>query len=340
MEEVKMKRTLSIMLVLILLMVMAIPVFAQAATGKITGMVDRLSLGYSGANGDYVDLGEVYPQDERIEYIYLYDSMFEWDGASSMSATPTQLSSSDIRNAKMTVKTTANSRIVESVTINSRESRIEVKFSQTFPSIKEQEFDFNVYLTIDGRRQSDYGISFSGTFCNPIVDVYGNDEHADVSDGSIAEAKEYVRSITFDVGNGAHIKTRMSNGKKLYCTTTRTPSARDDEVFTKYRALDGVITFTAIGLGSSSDKIELDSEYRDYFVYSADMKYLGKGNIDLEYSEKLYLSIKKLDIEDEFDKDESSVSTSSAGKDQSSTATEPVESAHPANVNHNPSTGR
>ena len=71
-----MKKIIAMILTLTMMLCMAVFAFALSGpTEKITGMVQGLSHGYSASGGDAV-LNEVNPQDERVEYIYLYDRCF------------------------------------------------------------------------------------------------------------------------------------------------------------------------------------------------------------------------------------------------------------------------
>jgi hypothetical protein len=242
-----MKRTASFITALLLLLGAATTVSAAADHGDITGMAHDLSYGYSGDS----DLGEVAAQDELVEYIELTDAMFTWedgyapqddededeDTSEDESETedetetndedekknkPAPLTSAQIRDARLSVRAT-NSRVLESVTVNNRESRIEVKFLEELVGTQEQDFDFDVILSIDGRQQRDYAMNFSGTFSNLTVQADDNTDYVDISDGEVIEAVDYVRAITLDLGDGVELSTRLSEGRKYYGTAERVP---------------------------------------------------------------------------------------------------------------------
>jgi len=329
-----MKKTLAITLALMLVLCLTVTGFAQDSPGKITGMAQGLGLGYSATGGD-ADLGEVYPQDERVEYIYLYDSMFTWEDDSVLPATPTKLTPAQIRAARLEARSNKSTgKVLDSITLNTRESRIEVKFTKEYVGIKELDFDFDVVLSIDGRRQSDYAMNFSGTFCNPVVEVYDNDWEVDISDGSVAHAQEYISRLKLDVGNGVTVSTRLSKDKKVYCTTTMTPDSGDDELMKEHTGIAEVINLRAVGLSGSGTAVKLAPEYSGYHVYGKDLSYLGKGNEELELSEKYYLAAKKLELPDE----EPAVSEAPAPAVTQPAA--PSEAQSTSNANNNPNTGR
>lgn len=329
-----MKKSLSILLAFTLMLTLAATAFAMDGNAKITGMAQGLGLGYSGSGGN-IDLGEVYPQDERVEYIALYDNMFTWDTELPATATPTQLTASQIRAARLDVRSNKqNSKVVDSITLNSRESRIEVKFKKEYVGTKEIDFDFDVFLTIDGRRQNDHGVNFTGTFTNQVVELYGDYGSVDISDGSVAEAMESISKLEVDLGDGVTVTTRLSKGKRIYGTTDRTPSSSDDEVMREHKDITDVITMHTAGFSSGST-VKLGAEFRSGYVYSGDLKYLGKSGDELPFTEKYFISAKKLDIADE----EPAGSTSVPTEDNKEPATPAVDQT-PKNANDNPGTGR
>lgn len=322
------------------LMVLGIATTAFAATNpaaKITGMAQSLSVGYSG--DPY--LGDISPQDERVEYIDLTDAMFAWDDNYVPVATPTALTTSQIRNAKLTVRATSN-KVLEDVSINASKSRIEVKFLDELVDTKEIDFDFDVILSVEGRRQSNYAMNFSGTFANPVFEVYAGTEREDISRGEVAEAQEYIKSIVFDAGSGVFVNTKMMKDSRSYATATLTPDKADEAVFAEYKAIRDVINLKTSGIPSSAT-VTLGAEYKGYYVFCKKGNYLGRGDASLLLTDKYYLATEMV---------ADFVNDKSANEDTSSnTEPKPVEGVkppvssstegnHPENVNHNPNTGR
>lgn len=332
-----MKKVLSVALATIVTATAAISAYA-ASSGKITGMTENLSMGYSSAPGSSsVDLGTVYPQDERVEHIYLYDSMFSWDDG-YVAATPTVLNNGQIRDARLTAKAT-NSRVVRDVTMNAREGRIEVAFPKELIGVKELDFDVEVVLSIDGRRQSDHSMIFTGTLANPIIEVYSGYETVDISDGSVAHAQEFVSKVELLMGDGVSYTTRMSKDKRIYATASRTPDRSDDELMEKHRDIEGVINIQASGLNTGG-YLKVDGSYGKYHVYDADLNYLGVSTEELPFHSKYYIAAKKLELETEVEEvPEESKATSDPQVSEPQGGSSVVESAASNNANHNPMTG-
>jgi hypothetical protein len=211
--------------------------------------------------------------------------------------TPTHLTPAQIRNARLDVRVDSrNSKVVESVKINQRESRIEVSFTDEFSGVKETDFEFDVYLTLDGRRQTDYGMTFTGTFGNPVIEVYEGSDYVDISDGSVALAVDSIKELDVDIGNGVIITTRLSKDKRVYGSATHTQDRADDEIMKEYKDIDYAVSLNTVGLNSTANTVTFGHEYTGFYVYDKDLEYLGKAGDKLAYSDKYYLSSKKLEI--------------------------------------------
>jgi hypothetical protein len=353
----------------LLLLLGAATTVSAADHGDITGMAYDLSYGYSGDS----DLGEVAPQDGLVEYIEFTDAMFTWeDGYAPQDnvvedkdtsedegetateteaedkneSKPAPLTSAQIRDARLSVRAT-NSRVLESVTVNNRESRIEVKFLEELVGTQEQEFDFDVILSIDGRQQRDYAMNFSGTLANLTIQADDNTDYADISDGEVVEAMDYIRAITLDLGDGVELSTRLSEGRKYYGTAERVPYDDRDQFMDEYPSVEEAIVLKTVGLSGSASTVTLGEGLDSYYVYSEDGEYLGRGNDKLAYSDVYYLSSKKLDLAEDDKPEDATKPTDPAANTE---PTDPTSSApgtapsgsvpmSPPNANNNPGTG-
>ena len=326
-----MKKILAFALTALMITAATTSAFAAAGTGdKITGMSGSLSLGHSGST----DLGEIAPVDSRIETIDLLDTMFTWDGYEPDPASPTQLTSAQIRAAKLTVRHSGGAKAVDSVTINNRDGRIEVAFVDEYVSTKELDFTVDIYLVIDGKRQSDNGVTLTGTLANPVQEVYADEDYVDISDGSVVHAMEFNTKVQLDLGNGVSVNAKLFKDKKYYGTAKHTASDRD-ATLEKYPEISEALTLQTIGLNSTGSKVRLDGSYASYYVYNKDLQLLGRGSDLLEYSAIYYLSVKQLDIKEEVLEDFTK-SINGNGQNEEPGLTNTTWS----NVNDNPGTGR
>jgi hypothetical protein len=346
-----MKRTASFITALLLLLGAATTVSA-ADHGDITGMAYDLSYGYAGDS----DWGEVAPQDGLVEYIELTDAMFTWEdgyapqdvvdedegasedeGETEVKPKPAPLTSAQIKDARLTARAT-NSRVLESVTVNARESRIEVKFLEELVGVKEIEFDFDIILSIDGKQYRDYAMNFSGTFSNLTMVVDDGTDYADISGGDVVEAMDYIRSIDLDLGDGILLNTRLSEGRKYYDTARRVPGDDHDAFMREHPSVEEAVVLKTVGLSGSASTVTLGRGLGDYYVYSEAGEYLGRGNDKLAYSDVYYLSSKELEIADDKEPEDVKVPTDPAANTEPTDPTSSVPTS-PPNSNNIPSTG-
>jgi len=332
--------------------------FAKDVDGNIVadledGYTDDRPLGLSGnysttsvarsVNNQTVSYtDDIVPHDEVEDYIYLTTAMFDWDSTHTNNNTGI-LSAKQIRTSKLAVRTSVSSgsKAIDEVKIENKDGRILIAYAPEWVSTKDLDFDFTVYLTFDGKRWNDQGLTFVGTLANEITEVYSEDDYVDTSSGQIAEAMDFVKDIEVDLGNGVSIFTKMFKSKKYYGTCTRDADEQDDVVFAKYADIDNVVTMKTVGLNSTGDIVQLDTDYSDYYVYDKDLNYLGQSNELLPYSTKYYLANKKLDITDG-DDDDGLVDDGAPVTDDDDDGLNPASGGDDGadNANANPSTGR
>lgn len=313
-----MKKVLA--LVLAATMVLGMSTMSFAADNKITGIASKdaleksysRSLGessYNSMTGNSVSnqtvtyAKSIIPFDKTKDYIDLYRGMFQWKSTPDAG----RLSANEIRTSKLAVRTSnsSGSKAVDTISIDSKNGHIEIKYVEEYVATKDLDFDFTVYLTIDGKRHTDAGLSFIGTLANPVTQVYADDDYVDGSYGQVVEAMDFNKDIEVDLGNGISIFTKMFKGKKYYGTSTRDSDEKDSAVFAKYADIDNVVTLKTVGLNSTGDIVQLDTDYSAYYVYDKGLHYLGRSNELLPFSTKYYLANKKIDVvpgdEEEFD---------------------------------------
>lgn len=211
------------------------------------------------------------------------------------------LSSEEIRENNIAVYTSLQeeSRALKKVELLRSEGRIKIEWATRFVSVDDKNFALTLALSFDGRRDDNRALTFTGKIDNKRIKVYGNTNSVNIEEGLIVVPTEFNSKIAVYVGNGATIHTKFFKDKKYYCTTDRDADEADDVVFKKYADVDNVLTFYNVGINNTGDYVTLSTDYADYYVYDKDMKYLGRGNEQLNYSQKLYLANKRLDVDTE-----------------------------------------
>ena len=325
-------------IVLAVAMLLSMVVVASAAPGqnaRITGMAEPIVIGFSGSTS----LGDIAPQDRVVLHIDLTDTMFTWNDHTPNPRDPAAIPSSVLRRDRVDARVTGNTNIIERVSVNAAHSRIEVEFVRTLVGTRGVDFVFYVIPVIGGRQHRDYAVTFDGTFANPEFGVWDNTDREDISDGSIAYAQETIREITFEVGAGMTITTRMQSGSRMFAVATFEPDNRDLTVFNDHPSIREVINLRHSGFPNSAI-VRLDSIFGNYFVYGANGNFLGRGNEDLPLGNKFYLSTSRLEVTTPTDNQETPDGPAdelAPPTDGDAVAQQP---APGTNVNHNPPTGR
>lgn len=292
-----MRKVLALTLASAIAVGMTTAAFAASST-KYVSMSENLTFGYSGTHTtDTIDLGEIRADGLEVRF-QLYSEMFNAANGVTPPAAGTKLTASDIRSSKIVVRSQikGGSKTVSNISIENKTGSVIVEFVDEWVSTKEQDFEVFVYLTIDGKRNDEYGAYIIGTMANPEIEIYSDYEYVDLSNGYVAAAQEFVPRIEVDLGNGVSIFTKFFKDKKYYGIATREQDENALTVIAQHPDIDNVVTLKTVGLNSTGDVVRLDTDYSDYYVYDANLNYLGQSNEPLPYSTKYYLANKTLNI--------------------------------------------
>lgn len=309
-------------------------------SGKINGIASDARLGgtHSGAllNGrtlTYNELGnlEVKAGDDLL--LPLTAGFFTWDGTAPYAASP--VTRAQLRSGKVDVSTSSRSG-----TKAFRDSKpelyqdggttyVRVRFVEEFVATKDLDFSMMIYLTVDGRRNDGSGVEIAGTLVQDVYELYGDDAEFDLSYGGVVEAAEYIRGARLYLGEGVTVHANLSTGRKYSGIAKSDPTAEDERVMDKYKAIELAITLETVNLDRSSSTVTFDHP-GDYYVYDSSLAYLGRSSERLPFSRKYYFATEKLDVSDSVDgaNDEPVYEVPS----------NPVPAANNANIN--PGTGR
>lgn len=328
-----MKKVLALVLASTMALGMAVTSFAAEKT-KIQSFISGRTLGY--CVGDSIDLGDVVLDydNQRKETIKLVKEMFATD-TEGKNPLAEELTAKLLKDSKAAVRVTYDkgSKVIDSVELKEKDKEIVIKFVEEWISTGEQDFDFTVYLSLNGKRQSNEGVTFTGTFKNDSENVDAGYEEYDMSNGTVIEADEFVSKIELDLGNGVTMITKLFKGKKYFGIATMELTDADAELVSKTPAIDNVIYLKTVGLNAASNIVKLDVG-GDYFVYDSEMNYLGKSNENLPYSTKYYLATSELEVEDEEEPEEVEGEDEETNNAETGGDDDVIE-----NVNANPGTG-
>ncbi|MFV0400912.1 MAG: hypothetical protein ACK5LX_09895 [Oscillospiraceae bacterium] len=335
-----MKKVLSLVLAVVLVLGVASVAFGGPAVTKSNIVLGRSVTGGLVDSGDYYMPNDVRPGDDGIIFY-----IFTEDGSGNL--THVVKGDTDAKKLGAQVRATEGGSVINRDVSVKYESAakggfayVEFTFVDEFVSTKDQDFSAKLYLTFDKSRVAETEIEISGTFGNEVENVDEYDDYVYLGDTHVVEADAYIRSIQVDLGQNVSIWTRMFEGKKYYGAVSQEVKAEDEAVLAKYPDIDTVYYLKTINLNATGDTVAFDMDTNMYvYVQDADgnLVFLGRSADKLPYYTKYFLSAKELDVE--------AVTT------EPGDTTEPGESpeeppitggddAPAENVNDNPGTGR
>jgi hypothetical protein len=209
------------------------------------------------------------------------------------------LSSSQLAEGKVSVryKATAGAQALAGVTVGYDAeigACVLVQFQPELVKTQETTFEYDIYLTVRGRRRANTTFTIAGKIANPVVYVYGHEEVVNLSGGTVAEATTYIRDIRLDLGNGLSVNNSLYEGSRYYGVAAVEQSADDTPLLPDYPEVELIYTLSTIGLKREDRDIVTFDFTERYYVYNQDGKYIGTTNKLLPYSAKYYLALTQI----------------------------------------------
>jgi hypothetical protein len=165
-----------------------------------------------------------------------------------------------------------------------------VEFQPEFVQTQELEFEYDIYVTIRGKRETSTRITIAGKIANPVVYVYDGDDYVDLSDGYVAEATAYIKDIELYLGNGLSLRRALFKGSRYYGIATVEQSDTQSPLLPGYPEVELVYTLRTIGL-KREDRDTVTFDFTElYYVYNQEGQYIGTTSKILPYSAKYYLT--------------------------------------------------
>jgi len=217
-------------------------------------------------------------------------------------------------------------------------------------STSSRNFDDKITIFANGKRISDSDFTLKGKFENGKQTIEDEDDNElDLADGAARriEVKANVRGAELELDNNLYIYTTLYNGRNVYARSNNRPSNLQMAVLDKY-GFDDVVNLSAIGFTGSTEVkfdhpenlyiygVDASSAY-DAVADSVKLVYLGRSNDKLPMVGEYYLSTKEITLVTEAPAEEPPVDAdNSAPVDEN-----PVGGGNTsdANVNYNPGTG-
>jgi hypothetical protein len=170
-----------------------------------------------------------------------------------------------------------------------------VQFQPQFVQTQEREFEFDVYLTVRGKRKESTLFTIAGRIANPVIYLNEHDDYADLSNGTVAEAMAYIRDIQLNLGNGLLLNSSLFKGSRYYGVAAVEESDTENPLLPDYPEVELLYTLHTIGLKREDrDTVTFDFTQR-YYVYNQEGKYIGTTSNMLPYSAAYYLTSTQID---------------------------------------------
>lgn len=234
-----------------------------------------------------------------IVKVYLTPDIFvDSSGATIRESADEITKTSNLSSGKISVRRTTSKGkdIIKSVSLKNDKkygAYIEVKFVDYFVSTEEKDYKLTLYLTVKSKKVNSTALDISGTMSNNVIEVDSGDDYVNISEGEVAEAQDYIRSIDVDLGSGVILTTSMSRNGKYYGVVDATPTTADEKIMDLNSSVVEVFNVKTINLKKTGKVVSFDIDYTGY-VYDSTGKYLGTTREKVAYSTKYYISDKKV----------------------------------------------
>lgn len=261
------------------------------------------------------------------------------------------LTSEEIQRSRITLVTQmkGDSSPFKSADIDRSTGQVVVKLKDEWvPAASNKfavDFEMLMYLKIGGTSFADDTVTITGTLKNKEIDVYSNMDYVDLSDGTVAIPREFNKAISVNVGNGVTIHTKMFKDKKYYGISSREGDEEATQVLRAHKEVSNVVTMKVFGLNNDNDNVTFGNDYADYYVYDANMNYLGRGTDKVSFSTKYYFADSEIEFEEEEGEEEEpepddEPADGDGGDANEAPASTGGDATQSPNVNNNPGTGR
>ena len=298
-----MKKVLSLLLVLTLVLGMSVTSFATGDVPALGGGFSAIHASSGAAisvmSGNEYDFGDEVRPGGGVTY-RLDDSAFSGYATNATSDVDDfqllSLATGGITKVMMPkvisrVRISKGSNVVKKAELNwggnNKTAQIEVEFIDPFPSnsLDGTGFDFWVYPVIDGKPQ-DYetaGVRFFGTLKNHVTEIDTGYDYIDLYTGYIADIKEGIRTVEYDLGPAGSdhdviVVGRAIKGQRYWGIADNSPTDNDADKMDEYD-IDMVYHIDQRGgLDKIADHVELRNTTSNDYIFDGELKFLGMGN--------------------------------------------------------------
>lgn len=208
---------------------------------------------------------------------------------------------------------------------------IEVKMAKPYVSVTDVDYKFTVQLYVN-KVEGD-SVELSGTYGNAQVAVAKDTEYKSlVSGNQYLKMDGYCKNLEIEFDNDVFAYLNAFNGRKYYGYVTRDIKDADQELLSEYPDIESIYYVSHVGLSGAQFLLKNDVKM---FVYDSELNYLGTTDEKLPFSDKYIVATSELDVDADID-DEPIDGDDGVDAGNPDMGGDDV----PANINDNPGTGR
>ncbi|MCL2056664.1 MAG: hypothetical protein FWH02_05530, partial [Oscillospiraceae bacterium] len=312
------KKALSALLALTLILTLGVSALASTGTGKapsvarVNGVREAIDFTES-PDTDMMTPGSV------IRYPLTAD-MFSWSDGATYG--PLGVTRANLTNVTLDFRG-VNSRIMKTpVLVDASHNGlstvyVQIEFADENASLNSVNFNVTLFLRYRQSREEASEIAITGSFGPNEREVYSGSRFASMGPDVVIIARDNLTNFELELSRDVSMYTTLQSGRRYYGYASEGVTSADRAVETQFRRqLLGIIRIQTIGLPTSGKLIELRG-YSGAHVYNAAGQYLGTTNDRLDVSSIYYIMSERVDM---------------SGVISGAPVTPPVEPSTPGNI--------
>jgi len=307
-----MKKTISVLLAVVMIMSMTFGAFATVVSSGIRGINEqqfqnaleshakagRITVaGKSTGIRAMSDLANLRIMPGNEIRIPLTPNMFLRADGTPLGSESDILSAAAIRSGRITARTAGSSGDIAFVEIASTRSGsfISIEFDRT-PTTQTRRFNFSIFLHDGNSRRASTRIDIRGTMAAEIYDVDSRDSFMDISDGRVLRATTNVRNMELYLGEDITVRANLTRGTRYAGIALQNEyTERDELVLRRNPTVGNVYRLQTINLRGTGGTVRIDTGRAIFYVYNTNGTYIGTTRENLPIWTTYYLSSRRVD---------------------------------------------
>ena len=335
-----MKKVLALVLAVMLVIGMTPVSFADKYVAGETYLYTLGESYYGGSNEDTI----IWPDADGVKLPAPTSRKMRFDiYTNAAGLADTRVTKADVSDSKLSyqIQVTANGRGIKAYGIKYEVinkisyAYLEIEFVDKHVSTGSYDVDFTVYTLYNKVRDLGSAVKVSTKISNYEQTAEEGIDWIYTYDIPVVKSEAYLKSVKVDAGNDVILTAKMFADKKYYARALIdfTTSGVETAILNDYPEIDAVYTLDQVGLSTATVTFDLSDKY---YVYNADLEFLGMSNEQLEVTNRYFLSSTELEVDVEDEEPEEDGDVTGPVDNNPTTGGDDVA----LNANDNPGTGR